>query len=308
MKKIIIIVSSILVLLCCVLIGLNIFDKDEKIIDSDPIVEIMFPQRAGEYNTDVEFVFKDDYEIENKEILNTSYTTYNSDIDKLVRKIRNRYNVSNKKEDTKFMVRIGKNDRVITKYGDNAIHFSNDVDMSGEVTVADDKCKSIAEKELKKLGLLKEGMVYDGIAYDTQTDLQNNEETIIAKTVCYNRKIEGIEVRGNSSVSITIVGDGDIKSIYYIYGEINKKHEIADENIIPIEKAIEECKKFNGQVIMPDDYDEIVIEKVECVWWEDSSPGSMNKAIQPVYKFVGKAYLDGEECGEFVAIESALKK
>ncbi|MBP3338645.1 MAG: hypothetical protein J6L69_04515 [Lachnospiraceae bacterium] len=307
-KKIIIAMGSVVLLVVCVLLVKHFFFNESVVEDGDPIVEIQFPQAAGGGSRDVVFEFKDNYDIKNEEILNTSYTTNNNDIDKKVKKIRSKYNVSKEEQDMRDIVMIGEGGKTITKFGDNAIDFQNDVRAEGEISVNDEECREIAEKLLKKLDLLPEGMEYGGIGEEVQTDLQTNEETVLAKTVYFYRELDGVSVSGKSSVSVTIVGSGDVKSIYYACGEISKKHEIDDENIISLEEAIEACKNFEGQVVIPDEADTVKVESVEVVYWEDSTPGSENKAIQPVYKFTGTAYIDGESCGEFFAYQSALKE
>ncbi len=305
-KKIIILVGSLVLIVCCILLVKHflIDNKDE----GSPIVQITFPQYAGVYNENLEFVFEDNYDIENEEILHKAYTTNNKDIDKMIKKIRKRYDVSDSEKEMGDFIRIGEGDRYVTKYGENAVQYTNSTVGGSEVTLSDDKCVSIAEEELKKLDLLVKGMEYSGVGYDEETDLQTNESKIIGKTVYFSRELDGVAVKGNSTISVSIVGEGDIKSVYYACGAISKEYKIADENIISLDEAIEACKNFEGYVVVPDNADKVVVESVECVYWEDSAPGSENKTIQPVYRFVGKAYCGDEYCGEFVAIESALEK
>lgn len=304
-KKKKIIIGVVGVTLCIITIVVIYILNSKPILDRPPVVYIDFPREAGLYYTmDVDVEFNDNYEIENKEILEISYTTHNVDFEKIIKKIRKRYDVVNEESEKEENLIIGDDNKKIIKYGDTGLQYVNNNDVNGKMKISDEECIEIAEKELKKLGLLRDGMEYDYITYDKQED----GETIVAKTVHYKRVLDGIEVEGTSYISVTLVGDGDVKAIDYCCGEIYEKCTIPERFIIPLKSAIRECGLFKGQVNIPKECDRVVVEKVECVYWEDSRPGSENKAIQPVYKFIGTAYLNGEECGEFIAFEMAVEE
>lgn len=113
---------------------------------------------------------------------------------------------------------------------------------------------------------------------------------------------------GSSKTYITYVNDGDIKTFYNGFKTIKSKISLKEDNMISFKDAMSECEKLNGMIDMPENTDEVRIDKAEYVYWEDSAPGSGNNTIQPVYKISGKAYENGKECGDFVAYEAAATK
>ena len=58
---------------------------------------------------------------------------------------------------------------------------------------------------------------------------------------------------------------------------------------------------------MPEGVNKILLDDVECVYWEDSAPNSSNNTLQPVYKFTGKLiFVKGEV--KFMSTRTATPK
>ncbi len=305
-KGYIIIANLVLSLIIILATCFHFFKRRESL----PLIEISFPQYAGEINKDIEFIVNIDTkcDIKNQSILNEFYITDNQNFEKNIDTIATYYNVDKNQTTTEDVTIRGNNKKNITQYGNTSFKYTNNALTKKEVTLSDSYCISIASEELKKIDIYSDDLECYGVGYDIQTDLQTGEETIIAKTVYFERKIDNIPIEGNSKISISIINEGKISSIYCGYSEICDTYNVNKSNILTIEKALESCKNLNGYIELPDNTDTVLINNIECVYWEDSAPNSRNNTIQPVYKITGQAYCNGKYCGEFVAIESALKK
>lgn len=175
-----------------------------------------------------------------------------------------------------------------------------------ECTISDEDVIEKAEKFLKGQGLLTEEFSYSKIGYDKQTDMQHPEnEIIVGKQVYFERALDGVEVKGNSLIYVSVDGTGEITEVYSAYRDI-KEYESANE-IIGLEEAIQNLKNQEGLISVDENADRVILEEAEIVYWEDAEAFSTNNTIQPVYKFTGKAYQGTELLGEFQAIESAVK-
>ena len=281
--------------------------KNDNTTNNLPLVDIEFPLYAGEYDEKIQFIESE--HIDTTNIQNTdSFYTINKIDETIIRKLVSKSGMNfNKKTSTNGDISQWSNDdQSIIQYGDTSVKYKDASVKKSEFHVSDAECKELSDALLSELDC--ENLVYSGIGYDTVTDLQTQAETIIAKTVYYNRVLNGKTIEGTSSAYVTIAGDGEIETFFCGMREIEKEYEVEDENIISVEEAIQNCKEFKGYIEMPEDTVRVEITKVETAYWEDSSPNSRNNTIQPIYKITGKAYNENGECSDFTALESALQK
>lgn len=309
MKRSLIIVINILLSVVLVCTSMR-FREDEK--KELPLVKIDFPKYAGDIAEDLKFEVKidDNYRAKNDSILDKFYII-DDNYENIIQRIEMICGIESEMVKKDNLMIKGNKEKNIKCYGSTAFLYSDNScnnDVIGEMKVDDDTCKAIAKMELEKLELYDETIECYGVGYDIQTDLQTGEEIIISKTVYYDRKINNIEVEGNAKIAVTLNSDSDVKSIYYSLRNPSYEYNVKKENIRKISEAIEDCKKLEGYIEMPEGVNKILLDDVECVYWEDSAPNSSNNTLQPVYKFTGKAYTDGVYVGEFVAIETALEQ
>lgn len=54
--------------------------------------------------------------------------------------------------------------------------------------------------------------------------------------------------------------------------------------------------------------EEITLDDVEVVYYEDSAPYGDNITIQPIYRVKGSSIKDGEKIDEYYGLTSAIKR
>ena len=59
---------------------------------------------------------------------------------------------------------------------------------------------------------------------------------------------------------------------------------------------------------MNESADEITLDDVEVIYYEDSAPYGDNITIQPIYRVKGSSLKDGEEIDEYLGLTSAVRR
>lgn len=178
---------------------------------------------------------------------------------------------------------------------------------TAEVTITDQNCRLLAEQFIEESGINISDYIFSKIGYDILTELDSNKELVVTKTVYFTKQIDNLDIYGNTIFYISIVNDGTISTVYSSSTDIENKYEVDEKNIVNLDEAIEKAKNLEGSIEFPEESDRIILEKVEVAYWEDSSPGSDNYTIQPVYLIKGTAYSDNNVVGEAQFIEAALE-
>lgn len=272
------------------------------------IPEIQFPSYGGEWNEEITFENKIDADaVNNQDMVNQVMFVKDKASKEKSEKIKNAFDVKEgKMTDTDNAAVYKEDDRTLMLYDNGSFLYRQDRDETGEVKLSDESCKEMAQEFLEDNQLLTDEFEYVGVGYDTLTDLSNpEEEKVIGKLVYYERKINGIDVEGNSKIYVAFDNQGEISEAYSSYREVERTVE--PNEVVALEAAIEKAEKLEGYIVMDEEADRIVLENAEIIYWEDSEAFSTNNTIQPVYKITGKAYKGDELLGEFAAVESAVK-
>lgn len=288
-------------IIIAVVLVMNISIKAEK------FEKIDFPQFAGYVDHELKFEDKSNKSnVKNADIAKHVYVV-KEEISKKksdhIKQVFDMVNFESKKDDVQEV--ITGNDKVLTIYKNGTYHYKNKITKTDKVKITDEECKKIALDFLETNDLMPEYFEYAGTGYDILTPMDNpQDETIIAKSIYFRRSLNGVDVKGNSKIYVTVVNDGAIRDVYSSYREI--EDEILINDVVSPFEAIEKAKNFDGMVAIDEKANKVKITEVEMIFWEDSAPLSENATIQPVYKVTGKCFLCNEEIGDFEAIVSAL--
>lgn len=126
---------------------------------------------------------------------------------------------------------------------------------------------------------------------------------VLRKQVYFHRKLNGKPVYGISRIVVTIGQEEQIDDYYSVYKDIVEENPV---KIKDFDSAYSELKQQNGLLTVDADAKEVHINKVELVYWEDSSPYSQQTHIQPVYRFIGESLSSEGKKGKFEAFVGAV--
>lgn len=308
-KRLFLMVTMVIVL---VVVGFSFSISKKNFSDEDEIVEIYFPEYAGELDENLEIVNNIDFtKIKNVEYLKEYYKVKTINNEKEICKQfkmnqKDKVDLNTKKSDGVTIIKDGK--KKLKLYDNGAFYYKKENAKNKRVDLSDDECMQIAENFLEESELKLQDFEYSGVGYDILTDLENeSQEVVVAKNIYYSRTLNELDVYGNSKIMISVTADGEISEVYSSYGDINEQIKTKKKNIVPIEVAVDKAINMQGFIDCPLESKKIVLESVEIVYWEDSVPESDNNTIQPVYKIIGSAYEEGKYIGEVSIIEAALK-
>lgn len=272
---------------------------------------INFPQMAGDLNNNltIDDVSIDLEKIENRDLLKSGYIVDETISDSKKETIKKAFDLENIKVNKIESKEIYSNDTAELLIYDNGSYlYKVKGDSSNEtvVNLTDDECKDKAINYLKENDLLPDDFDYDAVGYETVAPVEDPEnKQTVKKIVFLKRKLNGVDVKGTSKIFVSIAGDGEVNTVYGSHGDIRETGKPTE--IIPASEAVNKAKKLEGLISVSEEADNVKLENIEVVYWEDSAPGSENSTIQPVYKITGQAFKGNDEIGEFTAIESAIK-
>lgn len=290
-------------------IGFYIQSK-EKRNESEPLVipEIVFPQYAGSSLAGISYEnYIKENDIKNYDSVHQVIVVTDDQIKKTKQKAKKAFAMDSATEQSLRDVEVYKTQESTLQLYKNGSYMYriNQRDMH-ECLLSDEQAIEKATSFLENQGLLPEEFSYSKIGYDKQTNLQNPEnEIIVGKQVYFERVIDGLEVKGNSMIYVSIDGSGEIAEVYCAYRDI-EQYESVNE-VIGLDEAIQSLENQKGLICVDENADKVILENAEIIYWEDADAFSTNNTIQPVYKITGKAYQGSELLGEFQAIESAVK-
>lgn len=304
-KKGILVIILVAILCISGIISVSLL-KQEKKDNQVSLVKIDFPAYGGELPS---VVFEDEinYSEISNETLNDEYLKLErKKDDQVVNKLILMLGFENVEkeivEDYEFMQK----DRAQMKiYNDGTVLYTNSDRGMEEIPFSDEECIEMAKLVLIDNDIISNNYQCGGVGYylyGSMDDLGNEKK--IAKTVRFEHAIDDIDIYGTTPVFITFDSEGEIIELYVSSGRITEKVECNSD--ITVEKAVERAINYEGMIDVPDECDKVILKEIEMVYWEDSSIGSENDTIQPIYKIMGTAYKDNVEVGNFIAYESAL--
>jgi|GEM_PF-2166085 len=182
--------------------------------------------------------------------------------------------------------------------------MNNILTLNEKINLSDEECIKKAREFLEKNQLLNMDVFNISVNDITKTNAANlDDEDTIGKDVYFSRSINGSEVYGISRIIVTIAPNGEISEVRSLYRDTGNSIEA---KVKSIEEAIESVENHDAMIEIEPGVERVDLEKLEIVYWEDSSPKSETQYIQPVYRFIGKGYTsDGEE-SNFIAITSMI--
>ncbi len=170
-----------------------------------------------------------------------------------------------------------------------------------------------AEAELKRLGLLQDGLAFRNIANATVSSLGTGEPgapddptaRIISKQVTFTRTLAGIPVIGPSRVVVGIGGRGHVVGVIKAVKEMVPYETMA---LRPWSQALQEVMTGYSQTDIPPDASSARLSDVTLALYEDPGDSSAQPFLQPVYLFRGEATTEAGRVSSFVAVVAALAK
>lgn len=194
-------------------------------------------------------------------------------------------------------------------YDNGTFQYDKGSNKEDKVMVSDAKSKEIAKKFLEDKQLIPKDFEYSGIGYDILSveDGSKNgpqNKTVISKNVYFKRKVDNSFVEGTSQIYVSIVGNGEVETVYSSYWE--KSEEVKVEDNISIDDVIKKIEKLDGCIAISEEADKVVLTDIEVVYWEDSAPFSENYSIQPIYKVSGSCYNKNNKIDSFEALVTGL--
>lgn len=168
-----------------------------------------------------------------------------------------------------------------------------------EMPFTPQECCSFAKEFLKKNDLLKE-TVSDNWSVNEQSLSDENVSKVHQLGINIFREIDGIEVIGNSRITVYVNGNGEIVNVYYNWREYL---DSATVKLISVKKAISKIKEKEASISLEENPISMRIDNVAISYYEQAR-NEKNQMIQPVYIFSGVAETtEGEK--EFYAIVQA---
>ncbi len=278
--------------------------------------EIAFPYYPGKINPKLVVTNNiDKNKIKNEEILGKYYIVeeeISSDRRKHIIKVFGMEDV-----DAKIKERDGitietyeKGSEELTIYSNGSYQYKKNKNrneaMMKSVEIEDQILIEKASKFLKDNELIPGDFAYSKMGATTLTNMATKEEKILTKDLYFMREINGIEVEGTSKIVVYMNGDGEIEEIYSSYREI--KETVTVKENYTVDEMIERLKSLNGTLYINENADEITMDSVDIIYYEDSAPFGNNVSIQPIYRVRGSSLKNGEEIDEFLGLTAAVKR
>lgn len=165
----------------------------------------------------------------------------------------------------------------------------------------------IADEFLKEIGFMDETIIRDYVEVnDSVESAKPGNSKTLAKSVRYDKYINGIMVKANYAASVSINAYGQVESCYIPNMKVIEEFDINNKYVVELKDAIEQAKDFKGLVSMNEVTERVVFEKAEVLYYADAYPLSEEMAIIPMYKIEGKAFVGENEIGEVLCYESAI--
>ena len=315
MKKVIGTLVVGVVTVVTVVVTQNFFDKNDEATDGFQY-EIDFPQSAGYINPDL--VTKnniDKSEIQNEEILGTYYVVRDEISDSRKEHIKETFNMEKadveiKKEDDITIEKYEKGDEQLTIYSNGTYRYKKnmhkDETQMKSVEFEESVLVENAEKFLEDKALIPGDFAYSKMGETVIQNLSTGEKKVVTKDLYFTREINGIEVEGTAKIVVSMNGDGEVEEIYSSYREIEET--VAVKENYTVDEMVSRLKGLNGTVYINENADEVTLDNVEIIYYEDSAPYSDNITIQPIYRVRGSSIKDGGKIDEYLGLTSAVKR
>lgn len=294
------------------------YDKNEESADTTDTFKyaINFPQFAGHINEDL--VINDNIDknnVRNKEILGTYYVVNDKISDSRKEEIKKSFKMDKvdaktENEGNTTIEVYNKGDEQLTIYDNGTYHYKknknrNETKMKS-VEFEEEVLIEVANEFLKDKDLIPGDFSYNNMGETVIEILSTGEKKTITKNLYFNREINGIEVEGTSQIVVFINGDGEVEELYSSYREIEEV-VVVKENYT-VDEMINSLKRLDGTLYINENADEVILEDVEVIYYEDSAPYGDNITIQPIYRVNGSNIEDGAELDKFVGLTSAVKR
>ena len=278
--------------------------------------EIEFPQSAGTINPNL--ITKNNLKVnkvENNEILDTYYIVKEEISDERKEDIKEAFDMekvkgSKKTKDGLTVEEYKRGNEELTIYSNGTFRYkvnaNKDYTQMKNIDFEEKELIEHAETFLKNNDLIPGDFAYSEMGETVVENVSNGEETVVTKDLYFNREIDGIEVEGTSKIVVSMNGDCEVEEVYSSYREIEKVVKVKEN--YNVDEMVNRLKELNGTIYINENADEITLDDVEVIYYEDSAPYGDNITIQPIYRVRGSSLKDGEEIDEFLGLTSAIKR
>lgn len=278
------------------------------------IDKINFPKPGGEIPENLSFTLDKDITFSDEKIkpgsTDKSDTIFEYKIatnnDEKLSKLKKAFNLDGAKQTNEDKYILLDNDNASFSFNEDGtyLYHSKKKDDTKENLISDKEAINIAKKFLQDNILLIDGFTENSVSYETVASATKpNESKVLRKTVFFNRTINGNKTLGVSRIVVTIGQNGEITDLYCAAKDISNSKKV---KIKDFDTAYSDAKKLSGMLQVDEDAKKVNIKKVTLGYWEDCSPNSTQKEIQPVYILTGETLNDSGKKGEFSEIVSAI--
>lgn len=317
-RNIIKVIASISLIAILVMIVYKTQDNFKQDIDENDAFkyEIDFPQSAGTINPNLATKNNlDPNMVENSKILDTYYIVKEEISDERKEDIKEVFNMKKVKGDIKIkdgftIEEYERGNEQLTIYSNGTFRYKMNINKDHiqmkNVDIEEKELIEHAEMFLENNNLIPGDFAYSKMGETVVENLSTGEETIVTKDLYFNREIDGIEVEGTSKIVVSMNGDCEVEEVYSSYREIEKAVKVKEN--YNVDEMVNRIKELNGTIYINENADEITLDDVEVIYYEDSAPYGDNITIQPIYRVRGASLKDGEEIDELLGLTSAIKR
>ena len=175
---------------------------------------------------------------------------------------------------------------------------------SREITLTEKECFKIAKQYLKKYGLFSNRIGQRWSTNESTTTTDNGGTIKLEIGInFFPKKTDGLDVGGNSRISVDINANGEVCSVIYNWREYEKKEKV---KLISMEEAFERFKEGKAFIEVENPSSKLVFEKVSLAYWTQDR-NLENLVMQPVYVFQGVSYTKTGEVENFSITVQANK-
>jgi len=306
MKKRIVIISSILLLLSLLLVGLKVYNNINNNSDRG-LKKLSNIQLLKSADASTVKQFKANYDTNEKELNSAKvYKVKQIDAKTKAHDLAGKFDIKikNENKDENIYSVSSELGSILVSYNGGGFVYYNNSDTSGDKkSIPDnDECVKLATNFLKKVNLYDDGLKADKIG-ENYIDFGNDNKEIQSKDVYFSFKIDNLEV-SSGNIIVQVGNSGSVMSVVY-----NKKElELINEYpIISKSDAINNANSGNSVYTADKSLSETAfVNKISLVYLDNGPFSDGFTEYQPVYMLEGS--LDTSNSKEkFLAQVKAVK-
>jgi hypothetical protein len=263
------------------------------------IPRLAMPMTASELPSNFSISGSTDLEIANFSDASVIYTFKSSRNEELMFSVLASYGLEKFIPDKlSDIVEIRDNNRAAFFFSNGTFFIQNlNTDYNSNIEIDDSTCIMIVSEYLARVGIDTRTFYVDSVIANTNGEGEN--ANVYSKTVTLHRKINGVDVYGNSKILVDVDPSGSVSSIYSMNRQVDLT-SMKRISIISLQTAFERIKQGNVTIDANGGFDTIHFEECAIVFWENSNPDSSDPYLQPVYRLVGNSSLNDRDSGRVV--------